>query len=161
MALKPRDQFISELLGRNTDSSTMVGAGNLPKKEGRVVSRDRAGVTERNIAVLLAVDKEDRNAARRGNSQRRNISQIDVVIPLSVSESRFDDGIEKSSSKPRSRVEELANAIVGNFAEGRKRTPQRPRKSPVRFGGKPAIVRHPSTHQIRKCNRGARGSRAT
>ena len=99
----------------------MVGAGNLPENDGRVVTCDRVGVTDRNIAVLLAMDQEDRNTARGCSSQRRNSSQIEVVMPLSVGESRFDDGVEKSTPEPRSRMEELSNAIVGNFAEGRKR----------------------------------------
>jgi hypothetical protein len=56
MALEPRDQSILEFFGRNTDSSTVVSSGNFPKNEGGALRNDRAGVTDWNIAVLLAMD---------------------------------------------------------------------------------------------------------
>jgi hypothetical protein len=121
MAPKPGDQFVFEFFRRNTDSSTMVGTGNLPKNKGRVVSCDCAGVTDRNIAILLAVDQEDGNVARGRSSLWRDFRQIHVVVPASIGERNFDDRKQDGSAEPRASMKVLANAIVGNLAERRKR----------------------------------------
>ena len=57
----------------------------------------------------------------RGNSsQWRNFRQIDLIVPASISECNFDDREEDGSAEPWASVKVLANAIVGDLAEGRK-----------------------------------------
>jgi hypothetical protein len=103
----------------------VVGVRNFPENSVVVTVMDLPGMTNRNVAIDLAMNEEDGNARGGDRIFGGNLIHVQVVLPADLEESKFDDGAKEGASEPWADMKGLAHAVVRDFmksGEGRLRS---------------------------------------
>ena len=83
-----------EFFWRCAEGAAVVGVGDLPQHCLRIMGVNEARMTYGDVAVDLAVDKEDRNIAMGDGLFGRDLLHIQSILPSCTQERDFDDWAE-------------------------------------------------------------------
>lgn len=114
---EPVQHAAIELLGSGGDGTAVFGAGDFPKLDSGIARMDLAGVADGDVAVELAVDYQNRDLGRGYRIFGRDLIHVEVVLRAGAPERNFHQRTEDGSSEPRTQMEGLAHAVVGDLAK--------------------------------------------
>jgi len=121
MSREPDQEALFKLSRRSGDGAAVIGVGNLPQDDAGVSGLDTARVANGNVAVIFSVDEEDGNGTGGHCFFGRDLLHVEFELPPSAKEGDLHERAKKGASEPRSKVEGLAHAVVGNLAKIGKR----------------------------------------
>ena len=117
--VKPPQESPLELRPRRADCAAMIRSRHLPQCQVRVDHCNSAGMANGDVAVLLPVDQKNRNVGRCHGSIRRDLFEVEMVLPPCKTKRDFHHRTQYRSPHPWSGVKELSHAVIGDLAKAR------------------------------------------
>src|SRR2546425_11660396 len=133
MAVKPANEALLKLLARGADCTAVICVGHFPQSNSCVIGCDPAGMANRDVAIISAVDQQNRHCSCGYYPSRRKLLQVQIVLPPGIAKCNLDNRTQRSPPQPRARAKKLPDAIIGNLTKARKGR-LRCNSTEVRFG---------------------------
>ncbi len=90
MGVIPFEKFLLEYLMRCTDGPAVVCSRHFPQDYVGIVPGDCPGMPDWNIAVLLPVNKQDRDTCSSERLLGRYLIQAQTILPACAEEGNFN-----------------------------------------------------------------------
>ena len=120
MGFEPAQDSPFELLRCDLVCAGMNGTWYLPDNDvSRIVRLDLIGVKRRDVAVIKAVNEQNRSPRAFNRSFRRCFLHVQSVAKPKVKESRIHRGPKKGPAEPRAGMKLATQSRVSDFAKAR------------------------------------------